>query len=196
MKKLLFWGLIFVAAWQWFGPEEIVVLGPGVKVTEIPIQKVDSRAESFRFKDYQITPLASFKIKAKVLSKTNYSLGREADLSPTDLALGWQNMSDESVLENIEISQSGRWYRWNVQEFPIPRKAIETQSANMHMIPANDMVEEMIDRVKQGQIIELSGYLIRVDADDGWRWQSSLTREDTGAHACELVYVDSIQVIN
>jgi hypothetical protein len=31
-------------------------------------------------------------------------------------------------------------------------------------------------------------------APDGWRWRSSLTREDTGAGACELVWVERIAV--
>ena len=29
-------------------------------------------------------------------------------------------------------------------------------------------------------------------AADGWRWRSSLTRDDSGGGACELVYVCSI----
>lgn len=194
MKKL-FW-IAFIAAALWkLSSGGVVVLGPGVKVTEPPIQQELKQAKSFQFKDYQITPLAEFKLQGKVLARKDYSLGRESDLSPVDIAFGWQNMSDEAVLDNIEISQSGRWYRWHVQDFPIPRKQIETQSANMHLIPANDLVEDMIDLAKQGQIVELTGYLIRADSDDGWHWQSSLTRNDTGAHACEIIYVESFQVL-
>jgi hypothetical protein len=103
-------------------------------------------------------------------------------------------MSDETVLNQIEITQSGRWYHWQVQDFPIPRTEIETQSANMHLIPASNAIESMIKQVKQGQIIEMRGYLVRVDAKDGWQWLSSLTRNDTGAHACELVFVESFNV--
>ena len=36
--------------------------------------------------------------------------------------------------------------------------------------------------------------LIEVRGADGWRWRSSLTREDTGAGACELVWVERIAV--
>lgn len=194
MKRVLLIVIIAAAAWQWM-EDDAVTLGAGVKVTESPMQHNLQQQASFDFKGYQITPLAEFQLKAKVLAKKDYSMGRESDLSPVDLALGWGEMSDEAVLASIDISQSGRWYRWRVQEFPIPRKAIETQSANMHMIPANDLVENMLDIVKQGQLIELGGYLIRADANDGWYWQSSLTRNDTGAHACEVIYVDSFQIV-
>jgi hypothetical protein len=142
--------------------------------------------------DYMITPLADIEITARVLSRENYWMDREADLSPVDLALGWGRMSDPVVLDQISISQSSRWYYWKTPKFPIPRKEIETHSANMHMIPANDYVHENLDQVRQGQHVRITGHLVRVDAKDGWFWKSSLTRNDTGNHACELVYVTEL----
>ena len=195
MKKLVIIVFVVAALWKLTGGNDSVVLGPGVKVAESPVQTDLQDAGSFHHKGFQITPLAEFKLKGKILARENYSFGRESELSPIDLALGWGPMSDEAVLDKIDISQSGRWYHWKVKEFPIPRKAIETQSANMHMIPANDSVADLLEMSKQGQIIELSGYLIRVDAEDGWSWKSSMTRNDTGAHACELILVNSFQVI-
>jgi len=78
---------------------------------------------------------------------------------------------------------------WHVQHFPIPRQEIETHSANMHMIAATPAVERALKSVRVGQIVKLTGYLVEVRAADGWTWRSSLTREDTGAGACELVWV-------
>jgi hypothetical protein len=196
MKKLLIIAFVVMLIRELLGVNAPVVLGPGVKVTEAPKQTDLRQVEKFQHKGYQIIPLAEFQLTGKILSREDYSFGRESDLSPIDLALGWGAMSDEAVLDKIDISQSDRWYRWQVQEFPIPRKAIETQSANMHMIPANDLVKDMLEKTKQGQIIEFSGYLIRAEADDGWNWQSSLTRNDTGAHACELVYVENVELIH
>ena len=139
--------------------------------------------------EYVITPLADIEITARVLGKENYWMDRESDISPVDLALGWGRMSDPGVLEQISISQSSRWYHWKTPKFPIPRREIETHSANMHMIPANDYVRENLSAVEQGQQVRIQGKLVRVDAKDGWFWKSSLTRNDTGSRACELVYV-------
>jgi len=170
-----------------------VVLGDGVKAPNTPIQVNLKKHEkdAIPFDQYTIYPQASFELTAKILSKKDYSRGREVDLSKTDLALGWGTMSDEAVLETISISQSRRWYRWKTPHFKIPRRDIERQSANMHMIPANDSVQDVIDDAKQGELIHLKGYLVRVTAEDGWRWQSSLTRDDTGAGACEVIYVEN-----
>ncbi|WP_078121629.1 hypothetical protein [Thiosocius teredinicola] len=189
--------VLTIAAGVWhFGWSEpaAVQLGPGIHANVLPAQSATASGDSFDYKGYRITPLADFSIRAKVLSREDYSFGREADVSPMDLALGWGPMSDEQVLSDIAISQSGRWYRWSTPNLPIPRRDIETHSANMHMIPASDDVADALDDFRQGQIIQLEGYLVRVDGDDGWRWISSLTREDTGARACEVVYVKRARV--
>lgn len=195
LRNLLFLLLIGLFVWQ-CRAAETVSLGPGVKVPAAPEQSAIRGGETFEFNDYLITPLADFSLEAKVLSREDYFLDRESELAPTDLALGWQQMSDETVLSQIDISQSGRWYHWRVKEFPIPRRAIETQSANMHMVPADEQVAVMLDMVKPGQLIRLQGQLIRAESYDGWHWQSSLTREDTGASACELVYVTSLDILS
>lgn len=64
--------LLFViaACWKFIGSDKVVVLGPGVMITDAPKQTTIERAQRFDFKNYQITPLASLVIKAKVLSKT------------------------------------------------------------------------------------------------------------------------------
>jgi len=195
MKKLLFLLLILAGGWKLYNYSGQVTLGPGVLASEPPYQENISPSVSYKGDEYTITELAKFRIKAKVLSKKNYYIGREADVSPTDLALGWGNMSDESVLDKIEISQSNRFYRWHVESFPIPRLEIETHSANMHLIPATDSIKSDIDRVQEGEIIEISGSLVKVTSTDGWRWKSSQTRNDTGRGACELIWVESLHIV-
>lgn len=194
MKKLLLTLLFIAVGWKFLTPPGEINYGPGVLVPELPQQEEVNNPNSFKFNDYQITPLANFDIQAKVLSQKSYTFGREADLSPVDFALGWGRMSDEAILENIEISQSGRWYRWRTQSLPIPRREIETHSANMHIIPADEEVEYQIEQTRTGEIVTLSGYLVKIEADDGWHWQSSLTRDDVGNHACEVFWVENFQI--
>lgn len=161
-----------------------------------PVQQpIERPGTGFRYRDYVIEPLATFQLQARVLGAEHYQLGREADLSPVDLALGWEPMADSDVPKHIDISQSGRFYRWRVQHFPIPRRDIETHSANMHMIPASESVRSALLAVKPGQVVQLHGYLVRVRAQDGWRWQSSLTRTDTGRNACEVVLVEMLRTL-
>ena len=167
---------------------------PGVLADGTPLQ-VDVQASSFGMDDYQITKKARFEIHARVLSTEQYYLNREADLSPIDLALGWGVMSDQSLLEQIDISQSSRWYRWRYEgSLPVSDQQIITSSGNMHMIPATKSVERSLMKLREGDVVVLQGYLVDVDHESGWRWRTSMTRTDTGAGACEIVYVESIAV--
>lgn len=148
---------------------------------------------NYQLDGYRITPLESFSLTARVLAREDYRFDAGAKISPTDLALGWGPMADPQVLAKIKITQSNRWYHWRVDEFPIPRREIETHSANMHMIPANPQVAAALADVRPGQRIALTGQLVEVSGDDGFSWVSSLSREDTGAGACELIWVEQLQ---
>ncbi|WP_462159525.1 hypothetical protein [Pseudoalteromonas sp. GB56] len=195
MKKVALLLVIMGVIWTFYNRSSEVSLGPSVMAPATPQQEKMDSPTRFSFGEYDITEVAQFDIKAKVLAKKNYSSGREADLSPTDLALGWGRMSDETILEDISISQSGRFYRWRVELFPIPRREIETHSANMHLIPANEYVEGLIDEIRKGDIVEISGSLVNVNSTrDNWYWRSSQSRQDTGSGACELIYVKSIRI--
>ncbi len=190
MKAILI--LILLAlGWFWLTYEPTVTHGPGVLAPETPVQKRVSMSE-FPFKGYTLKPLADFEITARVLSKKNYNMGRESDLAPVDLALGWGRMSDSAVLDKISISQGNRWYRWNAREMPIPRREIEKSSANMHMIPANERVEAALKEVNEGHVVTISGKLVAIRSSDGWRWKSSTTRNDTGGGACEIIFVERL----
>ncbi len=173
--------------------EQALSLQAGVLAANEPLQ-TKTTLQPFEFRSYEITPLADFNIQAKVLARRDYRFGREADLSPTDLALGWGQMSDQSVVDQIKIRQSGRWYRWSVESYPIPQQQIEQQSANMHMIPATRRVAKALKSVKVGEIITIDGSLVMASANDGWRWRSSMRRDDTGAGACELILIDSLTI--
>jgi hypothetical protein len=167
---------------------------PGVLVATPPIQE-EVGGSVFGLDEYILTRRARFKIRARVLSSEPYYLRRESDLSPLDLALGWGVMSDQSVLDRIDITQGNRWY-FTKYEYPapLPDEQIIANSSNMHMIPARKSIERRLKDVRPGHIVELEGYLVDVDHASGWYWRTSLSRTDTGNGACEIVYVESLTV--
>ena len=169
-----------------------VSYSPGPIAPKDPIQESLTSAPVYQKGGYIIRPLARFQIEARVLSRERYRFDRGAALSPVDLALGWGPMSDQAVLDQIDISQGRRFYRWRVDQYPIPRRDIIEHSANMHMIPANDEVEKDLLAVRKGEIVLIEGYLVKATSDNGSVWTSSLTRSDSGDGACELVWVESI----
>jgi len=182
-------GLIF----SW--PESDIRHGPGQIAKKIPQQTLLQDAQVFNFGDYQIHPQADFEIEARVLSRKNYRFDAGAELSPVDLALGWGAMSDETVLDQMDISQGARFFTWRVNEFPIPYEEIVNHSANMHMVPANKSIAKDLKRVKRGHVVRVRGKLVNISGENGWNWSSSLVRNDSGNGACELIWVESVQIL-
>jgi len=184
-----------IASALWLHAQRPVSHPPGIIAPDIPGQgDIDGAAHPLRKKDIAITPLATFSITARVLSRADYHWDTVAAISPTDLALGWGRMSDTAVLDKIEIWQSVRFYNWRVREFPIPEREIIESSANMHLIPADSSVARAIDHVKQGDVVSFEGYLIEARWPNGGIMRSSLTRSDSGAGACEVVWVEHLSI--
>lgn len=48
--------------------------------------------------------------------------------------------------------------------------------------------------MREGDVVVIAGLLVDVDGSDGFRWESSRSREDTGDGACELVFADAIRI--
>jgi hypothetical protein len=168
---------------------------PGILVPESPVQRDLAQPRAFEVGRFVLTPRAEFRIRARVLSRENYYMGDEAELSPVDLALGWGVMSDQAVLERIDISQGGRWY-FTRYEYPAPLsdQQIIQNSGNLHMIPANDWVRDKLDDIRGGDLIQARGYLVDVDREDGFYWRTSRSRNDSGGGSCEIFYVEQIHL--
>ncbi|MDP3420988.1 MAG: hypothetical protein Q8S10_08700 [Thiobacillus sp.] len=188
--------LIALAAGAWnYVSTRPISHAQGAIAPASPVQVERTDLPSFRVGNYDIKSAAEFSLEARVLATETYRRGREAELSPIDLALGWGPMSDNAVLDRLKISQGNRFYfyRWSDRP-PIPPSDIVENSANMHMIPATDEIRRRLDKVRVGQVVALRGYLVRVQSPDGWRWNSSMTRRDTGNGACEVVWVKDLTV--
>jgi len=128
-----------------------------------------------------------------VLGVEPYRFDAGAKLSPLDLAVGWGPMSDTAVLDHFEITQGGRFFAIYPDESAIDLRTALLGSANMHLIPANPAIRKRLEKVRPGNIVRLQGYLVDVYGPNGYTWRTSLTREDTGAGACELMYVERVE---
>jgi hypothetical protein len=185
--------LLVALVWYWHGSRPITH-PPGVLVADAPLQQPLDEAVALRKGEVAIKALAKFSLSARVLGRADYRWDELARLVPVDLALGWGRMSDSDVLGKIHVSQSGRFYVWRVGQFPIPEREIIESSANMHLIAADDSIERAIGRTRVGDVIAFDGYLVEADWPNGRKAVSSLTRSDTGAGACEIVWVENFSI--
>jgi hypothetical protein len=159
-----------------------------------PVQTDAEGADAIVLGHWKLTPRARYDITARVLGREDYGYDRLAELVPEDLALGWGPMSDNRVLAAFTITQSARFYTWHAATLPIPVQDVIEHSANTHVIPADATVRKQLAHVRPGQVVHLSGLLVDGTRDDGAWIRTSLTRSDTGAGACEVMLVESVEV--
>jgi hypothetical protein len=167
---------------------------PGVLVPSDPYQGVTARGVPWNEKGNQVTPLADFHLRARILRTESYWFDHGSVISPLDLAVGWGPMSDQTVLDQMSISQGQRWYTWRPehQRLPLSNDEIVSHSANIHTIPSTPEIKKQLRRLREGDIAELDGSLVEVQLADGGKWTSSLSRTDIGGGACELMWVRAV----
>ncbi len=178
----------------WWWRSRPVSQPAGILTPGDPVQARPDSSAPWTFRNHQLTSLARFEIRARVLSTERYRFDRAAELSPVDFALGWGAMSDSRILEAISIQQRDRWYFWSASRMPTSEFEVISHSANMHLIPADEVVAKRLLAVRPGQLVDLKGQLVRADGTDGWHWVSSLSRSDTGDGSCEVIFVESARV--
>ena len=199
MRKLTPWLIVMAVIWMTWRHFAPISRAPGVLAGDEPEQVLCSTPQPvLERKSFTLKPLALYTIKARILGMKHY-WGEEPDkLSPYDAAVGWGRMSDTAVLEKLDISQSLRFFHWRYwgEHPPIPVDEIISHAANMHLIPDDDRVLSQIAGLKKGMLVRMSGYLVEATHPRAVTpWRSSLTRDDDGAGACELMLVKVVQVL-
>jgi hypothetical protein len=168
---------------------------PGQIAPRAPVQIMLENAAPIQVGDVKLTPRARFSLEARVLSRERYYLGSAAALMPIDIAFGWADMSDSTLIGKLSISQSMRFYYWGYPgEPPVAPEVIIRSSANMHLIPQTAEVKSVLLSARVGDVVILEGDLVDVRKGDDWWINTSLTREDSGAGACEIIYVRSASI--
>jgi hypothetical protein len=190
LTHLAFGAAAMLAVWQ-FVSSRPIHRDPGEIAVADPLQSELDEPQTLTRGEFQLIPRARFSAEVRVLSRERYRLGALADVAPLDIAVGWGPMSDSAVLADIDIAQGGRFYFWHYDEEPsIGRRDIETHSANWHLVPANDTVWRKLNRLRVGDVVKLDGMLVNLQNPEVGTMNTSLTRGDTGAGACEIVYVE------
>jgi hypothetical protein len=193
---LVLLGASLLGGWNWWTRERAVSHPPGELVRAEPRQVDLAEARRIPHKGYELHARARYDITARVLRKEIYRLDGGAGLAPVDLGVGWGPMSDSAVLDGIRFSQMGRFFYWDAKErdFPIPARVLQTHAAQMHMVPSDDAMEARLKRLRPGQLVRVQGWLVDVRGAGGFTWNTSLRRDDTGNGACEIVYVEALDV--
>ena len=183
-----------VAGWRACGAWDVRRFGgTGIVAPDAPLQE-ETDAAPFSHSGFLVTPTASFSATTRVLHARDYRHEVDGELVPVDLAVAWGPLSEAGPAQALWVHQGERYYSWRTDaDFPLDTRTVAHSSANMHMIPADDAIADVLLSVDRGDVITFSGWLVDVDGAQR-TWHSSLSREDSGSYACEVVYVSALQI--
>jgi hypothetical protein len=197
LRTMLWSAVVAGALWSAWQRFELRPVHPpdGVLAADEPQQSPPADSLPLQHGHWQLTPRAEYDVTARILAREDYRFDAMAPLSREDLALGWGPMSDNRVLAHFDISQGARFYNWRPRDtLPIARAEVVRHSANTHLIAADDGIRRQLERLRVGQVVHLRGELVDGKRDDGAALRTSLTRDDEGAGACEVLLVRSVEV--
>jgi len=178
---------------------------------EQPAQEEITGAEEIEFeKDgylWQVMPLYDYEISGLVVGRMNYqifSINKFTGLFPIDLGMIWgSNLANKAHQDKrIKFKQDSRWcwVQWrgdavfNLNEF-----------SNNHLFTEEKHLIDEAKKIHRGDQITIKGKLVniaaipleddRVYGQNNLNWISSTIRNDNGAGACEMIYVEDIEVL-
>lgn len=195
MIKHLFFAVLMFGGVFYYWTTRPVEHGPGVVAPETPEQEKTFNADKFNYKDTELTPKATITLKARVLSIKKYYFDKYSDLTKTDIVFGWGAMSDERNLNSLIVRQSDRSFYWEMTKPPIKQHKMWQHAANMHLIGSTQEIRDKINTLRQGHLVKIEGYLVNAESSAGWTLKTSLSRDDIGDNASELVWIKSLTIL-
>lgn len=166
-----------------------------------------------------VKKLAEYDITGKVEAIEEYStnwlssiLARKGKdpfsyISPIDLALSWGEVARSDNSSHFQANpyylNRSRFVYCSVDNYLIQKYGmnyITSHFSNNHIVTVDKNFRNMLSKVKINDIVRIKGYLVYItyvakDKSFAAWGPSSLTRTDTGAHACEILYVEDMVIM-
>ncbi|MFA6217663.1 MAG: hypothetical protein WDL87_08465 [Candidatus Omnitrophota bacterium] len=177
-------------------------------VLHAPVQEKIKGNEHIDFEikgySYDLTPVFEYEINALVVSKLNYKLFgiyRSDSIFPVDLCMIWGDNVLQKLYKNwtLRFSQDCRWCEvewWGNLDFKL------NEYSNCHLVTNKKSILKKINRIVVGDQLRIKGKLVNIEGalvgkPDRYTprqlsWKSSVSRTDSGAGACEIIYVEDI----
>jgi hypothetical protein len=206
--RQFFWCVLLGSLGAWFVSKKIWLppwgstVAPAPNIQMEPIQEAleSPQVHSVKRGDnmFQVINTHRYEICGHVLSTQAYDATWTSEFSDVDIGLIWGTHINE-FQNKFRFNQSGRFLFWR-SENPVSdaeRNEITSHIANVHTIPheGSKVIQRALRHVNNADSICLRGFLSELHDENGTVLQkSSLTRTDTGDGACELMWVDEVQI--
>ena len=202
--------------WRFYFQNTLVAKNlPSIDQTEkssienAPIQVIieqSSESGEYKGRPISVSYIAYYDIAGVVTSVHDYwGLDDYATLVPRDVCIAWGSLGELWLNHEVSFYQVDRFCHGKVTEseldpaevftFKTPfgqtRTSVSSMSNN-HLIPSTPEIRNQIFGLNAGDKVRITGYLVNaIYGELGLK--SSMTREDVGNGACEVIYVTGVE---
>lgn len=213
LKKYYFYFLLLLLAVTFFlrnNCRNVQEIAP--EVLHEPVQSELNNTSLIRFSrndySYELTPVYAYEISGLIASKMDYqafSIEKFDKVFPMDLCMIWGSNVANGVYKNREVifSQDCRWCTVWVRQAGISFNYNEI--SNSHLLISDPVLEKKAKSLVVGDQVKIIGKLVNVKANltgkpgsfdsPYYSLKTSTERTDKGAGACEVIYVEDIEIL-
>ncbi len=166
-----------------------------------PIQEKTTR-DAFAFEHlgarFRVTPLAEYEMWGLVVSHNDINsfadiYHDENSVDVKDLCTIWGSNVETNDFRKVQFKSDCYVCRFRYRS---GTKFNHAELANTHLLSSDPEVLRGIGAVRKADQIRLKGVLVNYRAEGTtWERKSSLTRKDTGMGACEVMFVEEVEVL-
>lgn len=168
--------------------------GAGVVAPEKPALQRVSFSNEFQYQHYTMKPRWEIRGTSRVISKKSYWFDDKKHLSPYDMILGWSAMSDERILNQVQLPISNRQYGIEVIRPPLTIGEMKKHLLYMHAIPSDNEISEKMKKIREGSIVSYKGYIVDVKDQSDWRWLSAIDTRQGQLDKPQVVWIQELSI--
>jgi hypothetical protein len=153
--------------------------------------------------DYRIQPRFAYNLSGLVVSLHHsdswwdYAHKEWGDhINLMDLCVVWGGTAEAGAYKKVSFSNNQWECHWSWSSAAAGRNFNHQEVSNNHIVTDNPAVAKVLRKIRIGDQIRISGYLVdyTIANRQGAR-VTSTTRTDTGNGACEVLYVEAVELL-
>lgn len=147
--------------------------------------------------------VAYYEVSGRVVAKVSYMANNvENMLAPNDVALVWGKLATNEYMNKFTFDAHGdRFVYWKTTDMEWYRnhtsdKEVTRMHSNNHLVTNDKELLAEINSIKKGDYVKIKGYLVNMywlENNSNHTWKSSVSRDDIGDGACEVIYVTDVK---
>lgn len=194
MLKHIF--LIIVLIFCYFLWEQRPVrYGPGIVADSKPSVAKINFPNPIETNNFIITPKFEISGTVRVIARNRYWFEDMSHISPIDLLLSWNRMSDEDLLKRMLVKIDDRSYHVQMTKPPYQRGNIHEHLMMAHTIPASENIQDKLSSVRRGQLVSFTGYIVDIENRLGTEWISAVRDELPANRSSQWIWVEGLSLV-